>query len=106
MSKFKIITLKGDNTQNINTELYFELASARAEKCEVVVISIESSAEKSESLVVSALKKMKGVASIQFYASPESFNIANTEANYLLNKYPDVFSSIGDGCYQYIYVKL
>ena len=104
MSKFKTITLKGDNTQNINTELYFELASARAEKCEVVAISTECSTEKVESLVVSALKKMKTASSIQFYATPESFKLPSTEAVFLLNKYPDVF--IGDCCYQYIYVKL
>ena len=106
MNNFKIITLKGDNTPNINTELYFELASARAEKCEIVAIKLDDYAEKTDALVIAALKKMKAGATIQFFASPESFVLANTEAVFLLNKYPDVFSSIGDSCYQYIYVKL
>ena len=106
MSKFKIITLKSDNSQNINTELYFELASARAEKCEVVAFNLDSHAEKLETSIISALKKMKANSSIQFFASPESFKLANTEAVFLLNKYSDVFSSLGESCYNYIYVKL
>lgn len=106
MSKFKIITLRCDNSQNINTELHFEIASARAERCEVVAIQFDNTVEKNETTIISSLKKMKTAGAIQFFAIPESFKLGNTESVFLLNKYPDVFSSVGENCYNNIYVKL
>ena len=101
MNNFKIIRLNGDNPQNINTELYFELASARADGCEVVRLDFESNQEK----IIAALKKMKNNSAIQFFATSESFSSSDTEAVFLLNKYPDI-REFENNSLPYIYVKL
>ena len=104
MDKLKIIELKSNNSKNINTELLFEIASARAENYEILRISYDRSVEKIEHTIISLLKKMKASSTIQFFATPEFFSQYNTEAVFLLNKYSDIFES--QECYNYIYIKI
>ena len=44
------------------------------------------------------LKEMKGRGAIQLYAARESFLNLTTEAQYLINKYPELFEDVDYEC--------
>ena len=60
------------------------------------------------SSVVRLMKNMKQKGSIHFFATELDFKIASTEANFLSNKYPELFSDIPmneDNSF-FIYIKI
>ena len=94
---YKVVNFEGETPNDLKTELMFELASARAEKCELVKLNVAHSdltAKKNVSAVLKVLKGMKASGRIQFFATNESFETHSTEAVFLMNKYPDIFTNI------------
>ena len=96
---FREFTLRADLSEQIATEILFELASARVDGIEVLCINIfneekeYSLPEKHQSTVVKTLKKLKENGKIQLFATGDSFKLQKTEAFFLQNKYPDLFDS-------------
>ena len=97
---YREITIKEYNSEEIETELMFLTAVARVDGIELIRLNILCSEEernatssKNPSVKISKLlKTMKQKGSIQFFASAHSFATSSTEAVFLMNKYPDVFS--------------
>lgn len=108
---FKIIEIKSDRPIDIDTEIKFSVATARAENTELLRLDIkkdEESYTKVYNGAIKVLKKMKSLSHIQFIATPKSFLDSNAEAEFLINKYPNQMENIpkcddGEG---YIFVKL
>ena len=106
MRNFKTVKLNCESSKDIHTEIYFEIASARAEKCEVIRLEYDLSSEKNEALIISTLKKMKANSAIQFFATNSNFKQSNTEAVFLINKYPEIFNEEFNENSHYLYVKI
>ena len=106
MSTFKTIKLNCENNKNIHTEIHFEIASARAEHCEVIRFEYDPSSHKTESYIISILKKLKAGLMIQFFATNLNFKQSDTEAVFLINKYPEIFNEEFIENSNYIYVKI
>ena len=105
MNEFKSIELKCENQKNISTELLFEIASARVEKKELIRLTFDAG-DKTESNIITALKKMKYSGTIQFFATVTDFEQSSTAAVFLLNKYPNIFDSVENSQNRYVYIKL
>lgn len=112
---FKEKDLRSVSRENAKTEIMFEIASARADNVELIRINIADSKDgqrsdlkRLEASVVQLLKAMKQRGQIQLFALPECFIKMNTEAVYLINKYPAIFKNIPseEECESYIYIKL
>lgn len=108
---FKTIEIKSDRPIDIDTEIKFFVATARAEEAELMRFDIkrdEESYTRVYNAAVKVLKKMKALSHIQFIATPKEFLNSNAEAEFLINKYPEQMENIpkcGDG-EGYIFVKL
>jgi len=110
----KEIDLRSCVKENAETEIMYEVASARADDIELIRINLKSSAEQESGLnkllavLIRLLKNMKQNGQIQFYAVPESFSKMSTEAVFLINKYPVIFKNIptSEENGQFIFIKL
>lgn len=102
---FKKINLCVENSDSTATEIMFEIAGARADGIELIRFNILDPTDKILSGVIKLLKEMKRKGMIQFFASAKSFSDNTTEANYLINKYPDVIGVQNDG-EAFLYIKL
>ncbi len=108
---FEVIEIKSIRTADLDTEIKFSIASARADNLELLRFDIRRDAEeflKSYNSALRVLKRMKTAGQIQFFATPSSFSNSNPEAEFLINKYPAYMENIptvSDG-EAYIYVKL
>ena len=95
------------------TELRFNIAAARAEKAELVMLELTTAEERSRrrryTSVIFRLRQLKREGVIQFFAEESNFAEGSTEADYLLNKYPElaeVASIAKEGSYRIIIVRV
>ncbi len=110
---YKEISLNSELKDSIDTEIMYEIASARADGVELIKLNISnessdlSNASKNLSTVIRRLKAMKQGGQIQFYAGKTDFTVMSTPAHFLLNKYPEYIWKTGreDDC-EYLYIKL
>ena len=96
---YREFTLRAEMPEQISTEIFFEIASARADGIELLCINIFDeginyvSPEKHYLAVIKMLKNLKGEGRIQLFATSDSFNKQKTEAYFLQNKYPEIFNT-------------
>ena len=108
---FKTIVIQAERPIDIDTEIRFDIATARAEDVELLRFDInkrEDSWQKIQNAAIKVLKKMKSASQIQFIATQLSFANSNAEAEFLINKYPQYIDNVsekGDG-EAYVFVKL
>ena len=89
--------LKGTNQNEISTEIKFLLASARFDGVELMRFIYETNeaegeAKKLHNIVIKVLRSLRSRKNIQFFVLPDGFAESTTEAEFLLNKYPEHFS--------------
>lgn len=81
------------------TELRFNIAAARAEKTELLMLELITEEERSRrrryTSVLFRLRQLKREGVIQFFATEDDFADNTTEADYLLNKYPELAEVAG-----------
>lgn len=108
--KCKIIELDL-NAADPTVELRFSVASERADGAELLRVNAPSTDNEKEdakllSLITKTLKQMKSEKLIQFFATNKSFKISSTEAEFLINKYPDEFSCVSEETVSFFYIKI
>lgn len=96
---YRIIQLRSRLYDDIKTEVMYEVASAHAAGCELIRLNITKDEElgyhkRAMTSLIKCLKTMKGSGMIQFFATLDSFEQGNTEAQFLINKYPDIFEAL------------
>lgn len=111
---YKEINLRSSTTDGANTEIMYEIATARADLIDLIRINLVSNEEdesidlrKLFSSVIRLLKNMKQGGSIHFFATEDSFIRGTTEAVFLQNKYPELFfvqPKVENG--EFVYIKL
>ena len=108
---YKEINLRSLTSESVVTEIMYEIATARADMVDLIRInSVCHMAEeafdskKVFSSIIKLLKTMKQNGSIHFFATLDSFNRSTTEAVFLQNKYPELFSVQPSG--EFVYIKL
>jgi hypothetical protein len=84
--------LNNDAQDTLNTEIRFNVASARASGCEFVCLETYN-ADKDKILATTAkiLQAMKKEGKIDFFATRLDFESNNAKAGYLSNKIANVF---------------
>ncbi len=113
---YKEIKLRSHSSESAITEIMYEIAACRADGVELIRFNIyydeESKSMNDWRKVVASsirtLKNMKQKGSIQFIATPESFENGSTESSFLYNKYPSLFEltpTVEEG-ESFIFVKL
>lgn len=110
----KELNLRGVLPEEISTEIMYEVASARAERKELLRINILNEEtdnvipKKRLSSLLRTLKTMKADGRIQFFATKDSFDVLGTEAVFLQNKYPELFASLPQSGKEelFVYIKL
>jgi hypothetical protein len=107
---FNIVYLTTEKPADIDTEIKFSVATARAENVELLRFDLarEEDFLKSFNAALKVLKKMKNNGQIQFIATPSAFSNSDREAEFLMNKYPEYLSNI-PGCTEkngFLFVKL
>ncbi len=90
-------TIRSSTASSLKNETLFEIATARASNIEIVRFAINKTGDNKtdEKLIAAALKHFKRIKErgiIQFFATKASFDENSTEAKFLLNKYPELFS--------------
>ena len=109
---YREIKLKSEDINSIITEILYEIASARVDSVELLGLKISNSDNKLRSKlaegIIRYLKGIKRQGQIQFFATEDSFVKSTTEAIFLLNKYPELFSSLPafDDEASILYIKL
>lgn len=98
--KYREIEVRATSREGISTELMYEIATCRADGSELIKFIFRKSNEQESDLtrrnVASAIKLfklMKQKGQVQFIATSSSFDNSETEAVFLLNKYPDIFEN-------------
>ena len=92
---YRSVKLEGSKLRDIETEIRFAIATERASDRELVRFYIggslgEEYSEKTLTIAKRVLKGIKKERGIQAFATSEQLNTSNTEAAYLLNKYPEI----------------
>ena len=107
---FSTFNLSSDKSMDIDTEIRFAIATARADGMELLRFDIkrEDDILKSFNATIRILKKMKLSGQIQFIATPSSFTNSDAEAEFLRNKYPQCLGNISivSGNEAFVFVKL
>ncbi len=111
---YKEINLRSLTPDGAVTEIMYEIATARADMVDLIRInSLCREAEEANdskkvfSSITRLLKTMKQNGSIHFFATQDSFARSTTEAVFLQNKYPELFSvqpEVENG--EFVYIKL
>lgn len=104
-----IITISSDKYSDIDTEIKFAVATARAENKAIVRFDINDDTESNKcySSALRILRKMKSAGKLQFIAIPTSFSNSDTEAEFLKNKYPQALEeALSVSGENYIIVKI
>ena len=111
--EYRQILVRGLTAEAVTTEIMYEVAGVRSAGSELLRINInKTDDEKSFRRVVSAavkvLKGMKEQGKIQVFATPKSFEDTTMEAQFLINKYPELLQTVSEETSDatYIYVKL
>ena len=113
--KCKEIVLKSSTKEGLETEIKYEIATAKVDGVELVKFDIELhdaenyhvESTKLKSSLIRTLKNMKADGRIQFFATDENFAKQTTEAVFLINKYPAYFERIESGSSKKsIYIKI
>ena len=113
--EYRELNIKGNTKEDIETEIMLEVAMARSDKIELLKLILPNSSDelvddigKINSSVKKLLKKMKQDLRIQFFANRQSFSLNSTESQFLLNKYPHIFSNqdIEKNDNQFYYIKI
>ena len=111
---YKEITLASIERTSIDTELMYEIATARADGVELLRIFISSdptderrAPHKISANLIRRLKILKESGLIQLYADKRDFSVMSTQAHFLINKYPQLFDVMpSDEGNEYFYVKI
>ena len=110
---YKNLSLRSKIPESATTEVMYEIAACRADKIDLLRIDIPLNegegieTKKIMSTVIKVLKNMKAGKGIHFFATRQNFESFSTEASFLQNKYPEIFSSIENKeNFEYIYIKL
>ena len=104
----KIHSISSFNFGHLNTEITFNIASARAQGAELVVLK---SNQKSFEAITSSrieriLRTLKKRDFIVLFASSEDFKQESPVAQYVLNKHPDISELLAVNESTYYIVKL
>ena len=96
---YRNVILRADLPDTAATEIMYEIAASRADGVDLIRLNIETPIDANEckrmiSSVVRLMKNMKQKGSIHFFATELDFKIGSTEAHFLSNKYPTLFSDI------------
>lgn len=96
---YKIIQLNSRLYASIRTEIMYEIASAHVAGIELLRINIKKDEQgvlhkRAMTSLIRCLKSMKSAGTIQFFATAESFEQGSTEAQFLINKYPETFTTL------------
>ncbi|MBR7117239.1 MAG: hypothetical protein IKC87_05980 [Clostridia bacterium] len=91
---FNEYILEGKCLTELNTEMRFNIADARADKAELVRFSIPLSEDEKDNLrlsncLIKILRSINHDGLIQFYVTDKDFENATTQAEFLINKYSD-----------------
>ncbi len=102
--------LDGTCRAELDTEVKFNIAGARAEKIELVRLDLpltEDERNNSRLLccLIKVLRTMMRNGTIQFYVTDDGFSASTTEAEFLDNKYHGLIVP-SNSEYKYIYVKM
>lgn len=102
--------LGGSGLADLDTEIRFNIANARAESAEIVRLSLAFGADerdnvRRENCLIKILRSMMRAGLIQFYVSDEDFKQGSTAAEFIINKYSR-FISESPANYRYFYVKM
>ena len=94
--QYKEINLISKSVSDVLNEIKFEIATARAEEVELLIVKYLGNDGFSRFLskVTPALRRMKQKRLVQLYAAPDNFERGGTESVYLKNKYPELFQDI------------
>ena len=92
--------LKSAALEQIETELRFVIASARALGNELIYLKVESEDDSVlDTIILKQLKAIKRQGKIDFFADKNSFSSLNAEASYLTNKFPHITEHIDDSIF-------
>ena len=97
--KYKKIELESTTASTVETEIMFNVASARASDEEVLLILVPDAGLKLLSAIRKKLKLMKKQGRIQLFVNSEDLARELTEARYLRNKYPNLVQICSDGTF-------
>ena len=89
--KISSVKLNSPTLQQLRTDILYSIASFRAQGMELVELIVSDTAkEKLENGTLKVLKEQKKQGSIRAYALAREISGESCEAEYLLNKYPDL----------------
>lgn len=110
---YREINLRATSPEAAGTEIMYEIAACRADGSDLIRLNINDMEDSGDtkrlfSSVLRLLRGMKQKGSVQFFATRVDFLGSSTEAVFLQNKYPELFSPMpaeSDGSL-YIFVKI
>ena len=88
--KITVFELKSVTSVLMRTEILYSVASARAMGNQLIEFVFQADGGKSEKNTVKVLKELKKSGKIKVYALAKDIDGQSKEAEYLVNKYPDL----------------
>ena len=97
--KYKVIELAVMKPDGVAPEIMFNVASERVASVELICFNLpitddDTVKKRLTSAAIRTFKEMKGRGAIQLYATRTSFIEQTTEAQYLINKFPELFEEL------------
>ena len=93
----KTFTLEGSCKKEFDTEIKFDLASAKYDGADLIKLSFKKTDSSEEdnrllSCISRVLNSLKKSGNISFFVKPEQMAGTTTEAQYIINKFEDAIN--------------
>ena len=88
----EIIELRSTTREGLDTEIKFNVASAKVDGCEIIALSYsdQNNYQKTRAILNKILTSLKRNGIILFYLFASDLSEATTQGSFLINKYPDI----------------
>ena len=107
--KISAYFISNGRADTMKTEILFRIATARADGSDLIRFDISGSEDERDQIIFRCkkiLKAAKNDGTIKLFAFEEDFEKKATEAEYLLNLYPEIAEKVEKTEYSYFYLKI
>lgn len=88
----EIIELSSTTREGLDTEIKFNIASAKVDECEILALSFPNgnANPRFDVIINKILSSLKRAGMLLFYLFDSELNELSTRGSFLINKYPDI----------------
>ena len=101
---FREITLRGDCIADLDTEVRFSIATARADGGSLIkfILPLANEGDRAYACLIKVLRPLVRSGKIQFFVTDDDIKKRTTASEFLINKYGDAILNADESAYVFV----